>query len=230
MEKIIPNLVVAVAAQPKTGKTHFGLTFPEPIVVYSFDIGIEPVLARFKDKKIEVRTYPIPIIDTLHPKPYAREIVSAFRKDFQSDSSSGYKTLMIDTWTLLYQLYNHARAEELGQEQLLQFQYGEVYTRMDALILQARVLGINLVLTCYLKEKYLKNEATGELVPDGPSHTVGLADVILNMRKETKVFSATKRQTTFYAIIEDNRYDPDMDGLELTNPTYGDLISVLGVA
>ena len=60
---IIPNISVGIAGDSKTGKSHLGLTFPDPTVVFSFDLkGAELLLPKFPDKKIEVKKYLPPLI------------------------------------------------------------------------------------------------------------------------------------------------------------------------
>lgn len=224
-----PNLVVSISGLPKSGKTHLALTFPDPLLLFSFDIGYEPVLAKFPNKAIEVKTYPIPIIDTVKPKPYAKEIYYQFTDDYHKAVSGGqYKTVVVDTATSLYELGRHCRAEELKQENLLQFQYGEVYARLTAVILQPRLLGVNLVLTHYLREKFVAGEPAGGLELDGFKRTEGLVDLVLEVREGTAQAKG-KKQNINITWIKNNRYDRDLNGQELTDATYQDLLAVLGV-
>ena len=228
-----PNLIVSIAGAPKSGKSHLALTFPDPMLVFSFDIGLEPVLVKFPDKAIEVKTYPIPIVDSVKPRPYAKEIYGQFTKDYKEAIEGGtWKTVVIDTATALYELGRHCRAEELGQENLLQFQYGEVYARLTAVILQPRLNGINLVLTHHLREKYVANEATGAMELDGFKRTEGLVDLVLETRREVRtVVKENKkgRQNYIVTYIKDNRYDLDLNGEEVEMATYDDLLALLGV-
>jgi len=222
-------LVVSIAGDPKTGKSHLMLTFPDPMLVFSFDIGLEPVAKKFPDKKIEVKTYPIPIVDTLKPKPYARAIWNQFVKDFTAAIDSGkYKTIGIDTSTNLYSLAKQCYTEELGQQQLLQFQYGEVYTRLGALYNRARLAGVNLVITHYLADEYINNAATGKQKLDGWKGTEAAVDVALWTRRERRAIAGGDKKNFIVTTVKDNRFDLDLNEAEFDNLTYADLMLLLG--
>lgn len=222
---MIPNLIVSISGNPKSGKTHLALTFPDPLVIFSFDIGVERVLPHFEGKQIEVKTYPIPILDTTHPKPYAKELAAVISKDYKEAVSSGdYKTVALDTATALYHINCHSWAEELGQKQLLQFQYGEVYSRLSALYMQPRLSGVNLVLTHYLREAYRKNEPTGEMELDGYKRTEGLVDIVLLTERVPKPKGGASIRTR----IVDCGFDLELCGYECENMTYQTLVELLG--
>ena len=219
---------------PKTGKSHLALSFPAPLVIYSFDVGIEPVLRKFPDKEIRVETYPIPIIDSVKGVGLGKELLGIWRR-FNDDlkatvEDTSVKSIVIDTATAVYEIARIARAAELGQENLLQFQYGEVYARMKAIVQRPRIAGQNLVLTHYLRDRYVKDENTGEKELDGWRHTEGEVDVVLVVRRDVKKLSGGKTQNVIITTIKDNRYDLDISGLELENANYEDLIAVLGVS
>ena len=229
IEKLVPNITVSIAGLPKTGKSHLALTFPEPIIVFSFDLGLEPVLAKFEGKKIGVKTYPIPIIDSIHPKPYAKPIWAQFTKDYKEAIwDKAVKTVVIDTGTALYELARHARTEELGQQQLLRHQYGEVYSRMSALYLEPRISGVNLVITHYTKDVYEDEKPTGEVALDGYKRTNGIADLVLTMARGQTRDKDGKPKTVALTTITDSRFGFELDGLILENTTYNELISLIG--
>lgn len=225
-----PNLIVAVSSPPKIGKTHFALTFPKPLKIFSFDLGFKPVLAKFEGQNIDVEEYPLPIIDTMRPKPYANAIWEKFKKDYQ-DAVGKYETLVVDTSTALYEICRHALRERLGQKEILQHQYGEVYANMSGIIMRPIVAGVNLVLTHHLKPIWVDDKDTGEYKLDGYTRTEGLVDVVLRMRREAKIIDGKKRKVVI-TTITDTRYDDEdltLSGQELENATYNDLIAVLGL-
>ena len=226
-----PNLVTVIAGLPKTGKTHLALTFPEPVKIYSFDVrGAEPIAkAKFEGKHIDVEKVMPPVLDTLHPKPYAMNLLDYIKAQYEDDTTK-YKTIVFDTATVLWEIVRHAWVEKCGRQNLMPRDYGEPNSNMTWFLMQAAVLGVNLVSLNYIKEKYVDEKPTGEYEIDGFRRTKGLVDVVVSMRKETKAVGGGKRKAVFYGKIEDNRYDPDVDGEELTNPTYDDIITVLGVA
>jgi len=226
-----PNIVAAISGEPKTGKSHLGLTFPDPMVVFSFDIGLEPVRAKFPEKKIEVKTYPMPFIDSVKGTGFQKElkeIWDTFNKDYKATvEDTDVATIMVDTWTAVYEVARIARAKELGQENLLQFQYGDVYARMRSLIQRPRMAGQNLILTTYMRDKYVKDQSTGEKEADGWKGTMSEADIILWTRRTTKPAPGGKKKTTIITTIKDNRYELDLNELEFENLTYKDLMDLL---
>lgn len=219
---IVPNLIVDVHAPPKTGKTHFMCTFPEPIVVFSFDLGIEPVLQKFKGKDIEVKEYPIPIQMTSKPKPYAKEIWDVFLAEYLEVIEVGKaKTLGIDTGTALYEICRIARSEELGRS-IVPYEYAEVYARMTGVILKPRLAGMNLVITHWMRDEYLDDKKTGRIELDGFRRIVDYVDVSLSMKRQRKGNVVSVATT-----IEDNRYVMNLNGQSVDNLTYDDLVALL---
>ena len=229
---VTPNIICSIAGEPKTGKSHLALTFPAKLVVFSLDVGIDPVLAKFKGKDIEVKMYPLPIIDSVKGTGMGKEILAIWRQmndDIKAATEDPeVKSIVIDTATALYELARIARAAELGQENLLQFQYGDVYARMKAIIQRPRIAGQNLVLTHYLRDKYIKEQNTGEKELDGWRHTEGEVDLVLVTRRELKTEKGGKKKSIIVTTIKDNRYDLALNGVELEMATYDDLAALVG--
>lgn len=232
---VTPNLIVSIASPPKIGKTHLALTFPKPLKIFSFDLGLKPVLAKFEGQDIDATEYPLPIIDTMRPKPYANDIWEKFKKDYQ-EAVEKYQTLVIDTSTALYEICRHALRERLEQKEILQHQYGEVYANMSGIIMRPIVAGVNLVLTHHLKEQWINGENTGQLQLDGYRRTEGLVDLVLLLRRESRTIKDAKgkdkKVKVVITTIKDTRYDDEalsLSGRELENATFEDLVAVLGV-
>jgi hypothetical protein len=225
---MIPNLIVSLTGDPKTGKTHFALTYPEPLVVYSFDLGLDRVLPNFVGKNITVKKFPIPLVDSRRPKPYALEIWNRFYEEYKEDVESGeYATVVVDTGTALAELARHARTEELGQQSLLPVQYGEVNARLSAVLTAPRISGINLVATHHLKDVYVDDKATGEQTLDGYKRTEGLVDIVFTTKRVVRGAGRDKK-TVIELTIKDCGYDLSLCGQTLDNATYDDLIAMLG--
>lgn len=233
---MIPNLVVSISGHPKTGKSHLALTFPAPMVVFSFDIGLDPVLKKFEGKDIVVKTYPIPIIDSVKALSFQKDlkgIWDSFVNDLKKATENvKIKTLVIDTWTAVYEIARIARASELGLQNIVQHQYGDVYARLRSLIQRPRIAGQNLVLTTYLRDRFVGDQNTGEPELDGWKRTESEVDVVLWTRRDVQtVMEANKpiKKNVITTLIKDNRYDLDINGKELTMANYNDLVAVLGV-
>jgi len=205
---------------PKTGKTHFSLTFPDPICLYSFDFGADYVAGKFSAKQIEIRKFQPPIVASVRPGKDIIQLRDAFRADFEKALGQGFNTIIIDTATALWEIIRWAFTEERNRNQLLARDYGEPNAQMTYSILQPQYLGINIVLINYLTERWVDDKNTGELKLDGFKKTNGLADIVLQTDREGKKMRS---------FIEVCRFDPELNGEELEPPTYDTLMELLGV-
>ena len=61
---LAPNILASISAKPKSGKTHLSFTFPEPIKVFSFDLGADYVRTKFPDKQIDIKSFVLPVIES----------------------------------------------------------------------------------------------------------------------------------------------------------------------
>lgn len=222
-----PNLIVSVSSKPKHGKSHLALTFPEPLLVFSFDIGLDPVLKKFPNKAIEVKTYPIPIVDSDPPKPYAEPIWTQFNLDYKEAIESGvYATVVVDTATALWEIVRHAITEERNRKKLLEIEYALPNIKMSGLFAQPRVTGVNLVVTQYLRDRYVNGENTGQLELDGWKRTEGQADIVLEIERITQT-SKVGKKSVMETTIKDNRYDRDLNGIKLIDTTYDEILALV---
>lgn len=230
-KRIVPALTVGISGEPKSGKSHLACTFPKPMIVFSFDFGLDRVLRNVGSEGIEVKTYDIPIVDTMMPKPYARAFWKQFQEDYQKVLDAGtstYKTIVIDTGTALYEIARHTRSEELDVKSLPKECYGEVYTRLTALINRARRMGFNVVWTHYLKDVYRDGEPTGKMKTDGYKYIDGVVDIVLRTESRQRTVG-TKIENAIVTTIQDCGFDYKLNGQEFENFNYDDLLSLLGV-
>ncbi len=222
---MFPNITVSISGLPKSGKSHLALTFPDPIVVFSFDLGLEPLLKKFSKKNITVKAYPTPIIDTARPKPYAKEIWEQFNKDYkQVIWDKEVKTVILDPATTIWEIVRHSWTEELGQKQLMPVQYSEPNARMSALLTEPRISGVNLVSIHYLKDVYVNDKATGELELDGFKRTEGMVDIVLLNQRQVR-----QKKNVIVTTIKDHRFELSLNGMELETTTYDELVTLLGL-
>jgi len=232
-ERILLPIIFTVIAPPKVGKTHFSMTLPERVIIYSFDLGAQIVRVRpeFKNKDIIIKEYPLPIMDSVQARGQQQEVKAVwdkFNKDFQKDvSDPEVKTLVIDTGTHLYEIARIARAAELGQANILQHQYGEVYARIRALIQQARLMGKSLVITHHVRDEYVDDKKTGSLEMDGCKIIPGEVDVVMWLKK-TEIKEGKSKQIVTIGTITDSRWR-EIEGLEMEDPNYSDILAALGI-
>ncbi len=222
----VPNIVVCLKGSPKTGKTHYALTFPCPIIVYSFDRGAKYIAGKsFKGKDITVHEYVIPVMETDPPTSYATPFYSALRKQLDEDlKSRKAATIIYDPAPALWELVRQAYAEEEHKAKLgFARNYAAPNARMTYLLMQPTMLGMNVVSINHLKDKYIDDKLTGEEILEGFKHTEGLADVIL----ATKFNRETKKVIT---TIELCRFDKELSGQVLEpDGGYPELMAMLGL-
>jgi len=230
---MIPNILVSISGLPKTGKTFLSMTFPEPIKVFSFDLGADFVRTKFPDKVIDVQNFNLPIIES-ESFSWALPVWSDFYKQYKRDVEGGkYQTIVLDTATAVESILRQAILEELQQDKpnkqkLATNEYVARNLRMTALFSRAKVSGVNLVTTQYLREQWVrkpgsdKAEPTGELIVDGWNQTEGQADI--NIEMTTKVKAG---RTIMLATIKSNRFEREMNGKQFEDTTYEEIIAIL---
>ena len=216
-----PNINVMIAGKPKSGKSHFAFTFPMPLVIYSFDRGAEYVIGKhFKDKEITVRTFDIPIMESMNPPPFAEKLWGEIKTSYDIDLTSGFKTVVIDTGTHLWEIIRLAHLERQNRTKMKARDYGEPNANMSGMLLKPSVLGMNMVVTQYLKDVYFDDKATGEVAPDGFKRTGGIVDLVL--------LSERKGKSDFIMTIEDCRFEPELNQHEIKGGSYTELMALLG--
>ena len=232
---IQPNIIVSISGLPKTGKTHFSLTFPEPIKVYSFDLGADFVASKFPKKTIEVHNFTLPIVESESTK-WALPIWEEFYAEYKRDIDGGkFKTVVLDTATAVESILRQSTLEELrqdkpGKQKLATNEYVARNLRMTTLFARPRVAGMNLVTIQYLREQWLKSknsdraEPTGELVLEGWNQTEGQADIIIEMTTAIK-----GGKTIMVSTIKSNRFDRDLNGKSFDDTDHTELMALLGV-
>ncbi len=224
-----PNIIVSIKGEPKNGKTHFALSFPDPISLISLDLGAKPIIAKFPKKKITLRELPMPLFDSLTTinagfDDFWAQVKEVIYKDIDSGD---YNTIIIDTASALWEVIRYAFNEEQGKEIGAGGKarnYGEPNARMYGIVTKAQLAGVNLVLINYLKDKWENDVNTGKQVIDGWRRTEALADIVLLNEKVTGA-----KGSEFKTTITDCRFDPTLDGTVLNNATYEDLMLVLGL-
>lgn len=230
-ESIKVPLIVSISGMPKTGKTHLSFSFPDPIAYFEFDInGCAPILPKFPSTKIDIFRYPLPIIDSDPPKPYALDLFTKFEKEYQEAIDSGkYKTIIVDTASMVWRIIGHAEAERVHQKKILQVQYYLPNLKMNSLFTRCKLAGVNMVAIQYLADVYLNGERTGEVKSDGWGQTEAAVDVVLWTARNMKSAGKGKMEVKFEATIKANRYEPLADGMVLPNTSYSELYTVLGL-
>lgn len=238
---MIPNVLVSVSGLPKTGKTHFAMTFPEPIKVFSFDVGSDFVRTKFPNKVIDVQNFALPIVeaeDESWALPVWEEVYTEYKKVVERQK---YQTIVLDTATAAESILRQAILEELQEakptkKKLATNEYVARNLRMGALFTRARNSGVNLVTIQYLREQWVRREGsdkaepTGLLILDGWNQTEGLADINIEMTTKEKTVAINNKpikRTVMVATIKSNRFDREQNGQWYEDTTYEEIIALL---
>jgi hypothetical protein len=230
MTEVKVPIVVGISGDPKTGKSHLSMTFPPPIAYFEFDFhGATPIRHKFAGKEIDIKSYALPIIDSDPPKPYADDLMSKFEKEYAEAINSGkYRTVVLDTGSMIWRVIGHAEAEALHQKKILKVQYYKPNLRMNALFTRAKLAGINMVSIQYLAPIYEDESATGKYKSDGWGQTEAAVDVILWTSRRMKE-QGKKHEVVFEATLKANKFEPSVDGMVLENTSYDELYALLGL-
>lgn len=205
-----PRLVMSLTGMEKQGKTHFALTAPGPIAMFSTDIGEEGVVEKFHGKKT------ISILDVAKLDEDAANKAPAEFKRFKNAyievlNDKPTRTIIKDTSTEIWELLRMARFGKLTQ--VMPYMYGPVNAEYRALIREAYKHDKNLILLHKMKAQYINDKRTGEYERAGFNDTGFLVQVNAQIYRY-----APEDGGEFVLYIKDCRQNPDMAGEELLGP------------
>jgi hypothetical protein len=105
------RLIISLSGRAKTGKSHFALTAPEPIIYINIDIGTEGVVGKFQDQGKKIYIYDLRV-----PKEATKDVWSKMWADFKVRVRKAYEiktgTVVWDTGSEAYEL---ARLAHFGR-------------------------------------------------------------------------------------------------------------------
>jgi hypothetical protein len=199
---VYPRIILSISALEKQGKTHFALTAPGPIAMFSTDIGEEGVVGKFKKK--------IMILDVARIDEDAAEKAplewDKFKKAYNHClRSKEVRSIVIDTATEIWELLRMARFGRLTQ--VMPYQYGPVNAEYRTLIRDAYNFDKNLILIHKMKAQYVNDKRTGEWERSGFSDTGFLVQV------NTQIYRyAPEDGGAFCLWVKDCRQNPELAG------------------
>lgn len=218
------RLIVTAWGTPKTGKSHFALTFPEPIAYMNIDQSVEDILHKFPGLDLGLGTFEIPKkLDTAQCVELVRLFEEVLEANVQSLATTG-GTIVLDTATWLWQIVQKvylapvrqkkARASQDPDEvRVLPFQYADANLFMSSLL--RRVIpyeNVNAVFLHSAQDAYNESgQPTGEQVCHGWKAVHGVSQFTIRL---------IYRDRQFWSRFEVCRLDTTLEGLELPNPTY----------
>lgn len=198
------RLVASVNGMPKTGKTHFALTAPDPIFFINIDIGTEGVVDKFQaaGKRIYVH-------DVRVPRTASKEVWTpmweSLKKVFEKVYKVGAGSVIVDTDSEAYELARLAKFGKLTQ--VMPQHYAEVNNEYREILRLAYDSVMNSIFIHKMKPKYINNARTNEYEPSGLSDMEYNAQINVIMERED-----TEGGPEFSAFIKDCRHNPNVNG------------------
>jgi hypothetical protein len=219
------RVVLSVWGMPKDGKTHFALTGRKPVYYHSLDVGIQELLPKFRKQRIKVADYSM-------TEETDVEVYGPLLKSFHEDyllalRTPGPGTIVVDTATQLWQVINKVKLDGIKKNRkdgrILPFDYADANTYMGGMLRRAMQQNEkDVIFIGRAKPIYIKSESTGVFEFQGFNETPSIVQATLQIIKREN----EEGQPFWVARIESNRFDPELNGMELESPTL-DLVREL---
>jgi len=201
----ITSLVIGVFGLTFTGKTHFGLTGPEPVFVIDTELGVEQVVTRNgspfiskekggtakKDKDIRIAKAlvaddknDVDLIASLRNIEQSIDAVTRYAIDHPEECG----TIVVDTASELWAWYGlwletEGATKFTKSGDIMRTEWSKANKPYTRLIYRLRLCGWNVILLGKAKELYTKGgEATGFYVARMQKDTEHWVDVMLEAR------------------------------------------------
>lgn len=226
------RLNVGIAGPPEVGKTHFALTFPEPVYILDTEFGARPLAIKdeFSDKEIHIAEIPV-----LNKKEEPDAIASLDRLESAikkvDDSQGG--TIIIDSITDVWKWIQtwleqrqDVKTNNLGEP--YRFEWGKANDKYRNLWLLAQLKDMHMVVTGQVKDVYdSSGNKSGETEARWQNQTPHWVDVYLKAWKTKKKASDSGDiEVDYKARFEKCRFERSFDR-KLDDVTFDSLKSVL---
>jgi hypothetical protein len=198
------RLVASVNGQPKTGKTHFSLTAPDPIFFINIDIGTEGVVDKFQAQGKSIYLYDVRVPRTASKDIYV-PMWENLKKIFEKVFKVGKGSVVVDTDSEVYELARLAKFGKLTQ--VMPQHYTEVNNEYREILRLAYDSPMNALFIHKMKPKYIQNARTNEYEPSGMGDMEYNVQVNIEMHRE-----AGEDGPEFSAFIKDCRHEPSVTG------------------
>jgi len=228
--ELAQRLIVSACGMEKEGKTHFGLTAPDPLAYFSIDMGDEGVVQKFitEGKRIIRKDMTVPKSQdmaeelwdgcvkggSVTPAQYKKSFIGSYhtmlaRKDICS--------IVFDTSSELWELIRMAR---FGTKPAMPFQYAPVNAEFRALIRAAYKSNKNLVMLHKMRKVYVNDKFNGEYERAGFGDTGYLAQVNCQMWREEAITDENGKilPGAFHLHVRDCRHNPLLAGEDMGEP------------
>lgn len=161
-DEILRRTIVSLEGEVGTGKTYFGLTAPEPLVVFNTDQGLEGVVEQFRKDGKEIYeekynwipgdTNDIEEGEEKDTQDLAKEIRQQFEKDIAYATNNGARSLVVDTESRFWQIFRYAEFGAPNADNPRNFD--ELNQRFEKWINKVKATDLNLLLIRTTKDKW----------------------------------------------------------------------------
>ena len=185
-EPVRQRLIWRGYGEPGSRKTSFGLEAPGPLVIFSFDKGLEGVVERYQEHKdIYLKEYEWSPTEDL-----SQEDAQALRDEFIGDFTHALahaRTVLIDKETDLWELFRYA---EFGEPNDAPRNYPQLTQRYRKYMNMPKALNINFGVIQGMKNEWKtiqkrdgggeKGASTGRRIPQGFGELEGMVHLDLH--------------------------------------------------
>lgn len=225
------RLIVSDWGREKSGKTHFALSFPEPIYVFDFDRRLDNPARDYPDKQMYRKQYRDPTLGTIQDH---EKIYNEFLKDLRTVVKGiGYQgTIVIDTHTAVWQVIQSTYVEKIRQQKLedgkkfMTFDYALANRHFTEVIETIKDNdSINCVLIGKAQDAYNSQGApSGEYKPQQNKDVPFLVDMIIRCERDGAKYQCVIEESGCKSAVP----GLSMAGLIIEDPTYEKIMELLG--
>ncbi len=233
----IHGLKIGIWGPPGSGKTHFSLTFPEPIYVIDTEYGTSKVIWKkpFNEKEIYVAEVVVlnerDEVDTIKSLEQAEEAIRSLAEIFPSarEVRQPQGTIVVDSvsdiwaWYVDYLDITAKRRTRDGKPMMTE--YGIINDRYRALMLMLLSRAAHVVLTAKVQDQYAMTPnglAKIGVKPRWQKDTPYWVDLVMKMER-----IVSGADVKFRAKIEKCRFVKTPPNDEIWNPDYVKLVEYL---
>ena len=196
------RLVCSIEGLDKTGKSHLAMSAPGPIVYVDLDVGTEGVIQKCQqDYLIYKVEQPKRLGSSSELMDKFKDVWSDVQTQVASALSIGSGTLVIDTFTEVYDICRLAHFGKMAQVQ--PHQYSVCYADMREIIRLANASKMNVILLHRMGADF----NTGELTFQGWKQVPSEVQAVLRTQR-----SDTDSGPVFSAEVRTCRHKPEMMG------------------
>lgn len=234
----IHGLKIGVWGPTGSGKTHFAMTFPEPIYVIDTEYGTSKVI--WKEPFVRKEIYVAEVVelnerdevDTIKSLEKAEEAIRSLAEIFPSarEVREPQGTIVVDSVSDIWAWYvdwldiNARRRTKDGRPMMTEF--GIINDRYRALILMLLSRAAHVVLTAKEQDQYTMTPnglAKIGTKPRWQKDTPYWVDIVLRLER-----TVVKGETRTKAKVEKCRFVKTPPNDEIWDPDYGKIVEYLG--